>query len=360
MTTCGIEAAVSLRRAALPVPHALTAARLRIFDRFGAFCGTGRNGRMGFLSVVSVCAACLAVAGCASIAGPRSVRGDETEQSDRVGFRLPDIPDTLRGAARAEHLALHYWDGFDFAGADIAAPEAEQAFVDFLGLLPRISSADGAFDALFGRAAGSDGLYRLMELCDKYLYEPWSPMRSDELYAAALRAFTESPCIAEIDKVRARQALERLSTNRPGTPAADFIYVDRGGSRHRLSDIEAPHILLFFHYPGCGECRRMKAALEASPIVGESLRRGRLVLLAVCVGERDDWERSGCPMGGIDGFDGGMSSSCRTVYDLRALPTLYLLDGERCVILKDASVVQVEERLAALCSGQAAAAKRPS
>ena len=199
-----------------------------------------------------------------------------------------------------------------------------------------------------------------MELCDRYLYEPWSPMRSDELYAAALRAFTESPCIAEIDKVRARQTLERLSMNRPGTPAADFIYVDRGGSRHRLSDIEAPHILLFFHYPGCGECRRMKAALEASPIVGGSLRRGRLVLLAVCVGERDDWERSGCPMGGIDGFDGGMSSSCRTVYDLRALPTLYLLDGERCVILKDASVVQVEERLAALCSGQAAAAKRPS
>ena len=40
--------------------------------------------------------------------------------------------------------------------------------------------------------------------------------------------------------------------------------------------------------------------------------------------------------------------------------TLYLLDGERCVILKDASVVQVEEQLAALCSGQAAAAKRPS
>ena len=96
--------------------------------------------------------------------------------------------------------------------------------------------------------------------------------------------------------------------NRPGTPAADFIYVDRGGSRHRLSDIEAPHILLFFHYPGCGECRRMKAALEASPIVGESpvgeacpsgrmrRRTGRLGAFRMSDG-------------GIDGFDGGMSSS---------------------------------------------------
>ena len=168
MTTCGIEAAVSLRRAALPVPHAWTAARLRTCRRFGAFCGIGRIRRMGFLSVVSVCAACLAVAGCASIAGSPLRAGGETELSDGVGFRLPDIPDTLRGAARAEYLALHYWDGFDFAGADIAAPEAEQAFVDFLGLLSRIASADGAFGALFGRAAGSDGLYRLMELCDRY------------------------------------------------------------------------------------------------------------------------------------------------------------------------------------------------
>lgn len=168
--------------------------------------------------------------------------GGETELSDGVGFRLPDIPDTLRGAARAEYLALHYWDGFDFAGADIAAPEAEQAFVDFLGLLSRIASADGAFGALFGRAAGSDGLYRLMELCDRYLYEPWSPMRSDELYAAALRAFTESPCIAEIDKVRARQALERLSMNRPGTPGRPISSMSTAAgagiacriSRHRI------------------------------------------------------------------------------------------------------------------------------
>ena len=121
---------------------------------------------MGFLSVVSVCAACLTVAGCASIAGSPLRAGGETELSDGVGFRLPDIPDTLRGTARAEYLALHYWDGFDFAGADIAAPEAEQAFVDFLGLLSRIASADGAFRARgwFRRVVPSDGAVRQVSL----------------------------------------------------------------------------------------------------------------------------------------------------------------------------------------------------
>ena len=33
------------------------------------------------------------------------------------------------------------------------------------------------------------------------------------------------------------------------------------------------------------------------------------------------------------------------VYDLKAMPTLYLLDAEKRVILKDASFEQVEERL---------------
>ena len=35
----------------------------------------------------------------------------------------------------------------------------------------------------------------------------------------------------------------------------------------------------------------------------------------------------------------------RQVYDLKAMPTLYLLDAEKRVILKDASFEQVEERL---------------
>jgi len=33
------------------------------------------------------------------------------------------------------------------------------------------------------------------------------------------------------------------------------------------------------------------------------------------------------------------------VYDLKAMPTLYLLDAEKRVILKDALFEQVEERL---------------
>ena len=47
----------------------------------------------------------------------------------------------------------------------------------------------------------------------------------------------------------------------------------------------------------------------------------------------------------IDGYDAGQRLTREQVYDLKAMPTLYLLDAEKRVILKDALFEQVEERL---------------
>jgi hypothetical protein len=49
--------------------------------------------------------------------------------------------------------------------------------------------------------------------------------------------------------------------------------------------------------------------------------------------------------GDIDGYDEGQRLTREQVYDLKAIPALYLLDAEKRVILKDASFEQVEERL---------------
>ena len=74
----------------------------------------------------------------------------------RRAFRLPDVPETLRDPAdRADYLALHYWDCFDFADtALLSCPEiTEQAFVDFLSVLPHAREAAAAVDTLYSRAA---------------------------------------------------------------------------------------------------------------------------------------------------------------------------------------------------------------
>lgn len=62
-----------------------------------------------------------------------------------------DVPVTLTAPEdRAAYLSLHYWDHFDFADTSlISRPEiTEQAFVDFLGILPYTDRAQAAIDTL--------------------------------------------------------------------------------------------------------------------------------------------------------------------------------------------------------------------
>lgn len=67
-------------------------------------------------------------------------------------FRLPEVPVLLTDPAeRAAYLAVHYWDYFNFADTTlISRPEiTEQAFVDFISILPYTAKVQVAVDTLF-------------------------------------------------------------------------------------------------------------------------------------------------------------------------------------------------------------------
>lgn len=263
------------------------------------------------------------------------------------GFRLPEIPDSLTNPSeRAAYLSLHYWDHFDFTDtALISKPEiTEQAFVDFVSILPYTPEAAAAVDTLFRRAsAEKEMLYHFISLGDKYLYEPNSPMHNEELHILVLRALVDNPRLDEMDKVRPRHLLEMALKNRPGDVAADFAVICRDGKRKCLSGIKAEHTLLYFNDPDCEDCRRVKERLASSPVVNGLLESGRLKLLSVCVeGKTAVWEKAAFPARWIDGYDEGQRLTREQMYDLKAMPTLYLLDAEKKVILKDAPVEQVE------------------
>ena len=263
---------------------------------------------------------------------------------------MPDMPVTLTAPGdRAAYLSLHYWDHFDFADTSlISRPEiTEQAFVDFISILPHTPKAQEAVDTLFRRAlADREMLYHFISLGDKYLYEPNSPMHDEELHILFLRALVNHPGLEETDRIRPRHLLEMAWKNRPGDVATDFTVVCRDGRSRRLSDIKAGYVLVYFNDPDCEGCRRVKELLTLSPVVNDLLESGRLKLLSVCVeGKTPAWEKAEFPAGWIDGCDADQRLTREQVYDLKAMPTLYLLDAEKRVILKDASFEQVEERL---------------
>lgn len=270
-----------------------------------------------------------------------TVAGKQTKE-----FRLPDVPDTLKEPEdRAAYLTLHYWDHFDFTDTAMIALSnvTEQAFVDFVSVLPYSPQAAAAVDTLYRRAsADRDMLYHFITLSDKYLYEPNSPMHNEDLHILVLRALVDNPRLDETDKLRPRHLLEMALKNRPGDKAADFTVTCRNGKRLKLSQIKSPYLLVYFNDPDCRDCRLVKERITSSQAIGGMMSAGNLKILSVCVeGKTAVWEQSSFPANWIDGYDAGQYLTREQVYDLKAMPTLYLLDAEKKVILKDAPVEQV-------------------
>ncbi len=269
------------------------------------------------------------------------------DRASDAAFRLPEIPSTLvNPEERAAYLSVHYWDHYDFSDTTLIDREdiTEQAFVNFLSILPYAANAEAAVDTLYRRASVSSAmLYHFIELGDKYLYEPNSPMYNEELHILVLRALLANPSLSEGEKERPRYLLEMALKNRPGDKAADFAYVERSGRKGCLSGITSDYLLLYFNDPECEDCREVKQQLtESQPLYG-LLSDGRLAVLSVCVeGKTAAWESAVYPEGWIDAYDEGKQLTRDRVYDLKAMPTLYLLDKEHRVLLKDTSVGQIE------------------
>ena len=84
----------------------------------------------------------------------------------------------------------------------------------------------------------------------------------------------------------------------------------------------------------------------ASDIVARWKSSGRMKVLSVCIeGETEGWKNILAPEGWIDGCDKQRILVEEDLYDLRNLPAIYLLDAEKRIILKNATLQRLEQTL---------------
>ncbi|MDR3267869.1 MAG: DUF5106 domain-containing protein [Tannerella sp.] len=269
------------------------------------------------------------------------------------GFTLPPIPESItEPSRRADYLAAHYWDHFDFTDtACIRLPHiTEQAFVDYADILPYVSAAEVtlSIQRLLRQAEKetSGRMYAcFLELCDKYLYDPNSPVRDEEYYLPVVRYVLADRRSGEAEKIRMNYTLEQILKNRRGETAADFGYVLPDGKTGRLHGIRAACTILMFYNPGCHACGQTIAALKASPLITRLHADGTVAILLFYPDEdMAAWKQhlADIPAGWLNGYDPQTRVEKEGIYDLRAIPTLYLLDRDKKVLLKDVNFDKIE------------------
>ena len=278
--------------------------------------------------------------------GGRSPKPETKVAAPRV-FVPAIVPSAITSPeARRVYMCEHYWDKVNLADstffAEIDTMQMVQAFMAWVGNY--MDPNDGTYVEKFMAKAAkhSHSLRYFSMLAEKVLYEPNSPLRSDELYIPVLQAQVSSEWLDKYEKLSPQYNLDLALQNRIGRPANDFRYTTGTGRTGTLYGIKAKYTLIFFNNPGCTMCKSIRDAICASPMLMKMIDSGEMKVLALYPDEQlDEWHayREHIPANWINSYDKGTVIRNKNLYDLKAIPALYLLDAEKRVLVKDSTEV---------------------
>ena len=265
-------------------------------------------------------------------------------------FKFPEIPTTITNPKqRAIFLANHYWDHFDFQDTVyIHLPNiTEQAAVNFMDLLQHIPQEEAlsAICKLAEKASAEPVVLKYFwETLYKYWHDPNSPMKNEDMFILLCHGMEQTPQVGEFLMTRATYFRKMAEKNRIGMKAADFVYTLASGKQGRLHGIKADLTLVFFYDPDCHTCTNIKQAMRSSQRLQELTKNGQLKVLTIYPDENLElWSEHLYEMSDtwINGYDKEQVLNLEQRYDLSSIPSFYLLDKDKKVLLKDADWEQV-------------------
>lgn len=310
--------------------------------------------RLYTMAIKSILAATIALLSASTILAQGS--------DDGKSFPYPIVPDSLRTPnQRATFVLAHYWDRFDFNDTTLLhIPEiTEQGFANFIDLLPRVAPSTAAMgitayanhiymstDSANTGSANERVIEYFSNLTDKYLGDSDSPLHNDLLYAQFLDAMSANKYASAAERTRNNYMARNLRKNLPGSVAADFEYIDRNGLSHRMHNFKAKYTVIYFYDPDCNHCREVTDELRNITSLTEENSPIR-VLTIYAYDDAGEWNKSNMmfPKTWTDGRSPEGKITTDDIYYIKSMPSVYLLDEGKRVLLKNPNVNLLRQTL---------------
>ncbi|WP_257095675.1 DUF5106 domain-containing protein [Sphingobacterium sp. E70] len=198
---------------------------------------------------------------------------------------------------------------------------------------------DKAVDLMLDKAKSNRTSFDyFIKLYERYLYDGNSPMRNDIIYESVLRYMIKTDLLSDLEKEAYRPVYKLVLRNKVGQPAEDFSYELANGTKQKLSQTKGKFTFLIFYDPDCAHCKETIHQLRDTPQLVELFSQLQVQVLAIDPwGDRSKWKNYMPEMSEkwINGFDSDSKILSFNLYDLKASPTIYLLDENKKVLLKD-------------------------
>lgn len=232
----------------------------------------------------------------------------------------------------------------------VTEDRVEQKIVDYIGYAMELPIEEGQtmmrrlFDNIVADELSDTTKFaylKLTEIVSRYLYDPNSPLRDEDLYLPFVERMAASRLTS--DDIRPAYEFEArmCALNQRGQVVPDFQFTDLGSRRHSLYDVKSRFTILFFSNPGCEACREIIEVLDSDDLIREGLSSGEISIVNVYIDDDiQAWKEYAVryPKTWLSGYDHLHSLRDDGNYYIRAIPSVYLLDSKKAVILKDADL----------------------
>lgn len=277
--------------------------------------------------------------------------------TERQYYNVPKTPSIITDTTEIMlYNAQNFWRDFDFSDStqvsicdSIYFSKLVSNWIALLKSVPEIGAK--CVENIMSKIQVCKGTFDIfVRTTEKILFDPNSPLRDEELYLPILKVQIESSYTDYAERERCRHRLELLCQNRIGQIANDFEYTLADGHKETLyNNIKSEYTLIFIYDPDCNVCSSLRQELSNSNFLSILVNTDRLIILAIYPYEdTNEWFRhlDEIPQTWINGYDKECNMHSQRLYDVSALPSLYLLDKNKIVLIKDGSnVSEIEAKL---------------
>ena len=299
------------------------------------------------------------------------IQGNKEKERKPLTFLPPSVPVMIGSQEEAVHYqTFHYWDHFPFEDSLCIIQEGfvDQVFTGYVNILQQadIQDARESIKCLMIRAGTvaenpvvrKKILLKFFSLTEYFFYHPNSPYRNDDILIPALEVIVAHPLLDSMETQRPSYMLDIVRKNRPGDIAGDFSFIravrnfpftDDPSNIENLHDLKADFILIMFINLGCPSCNQVKEEILHSELISKMVEEKKITILTVYPDkDLERWQEHlpELPAEWIHSYNPEGEIRNGSIYDLKAIPTLYLLVKNKRVLVKDAlSVKQLEDAI---------------
>lgn len=252
-------------------------------------------------------------------------------------FEYPTAPQELPTLEeKSDYLVEHFWDQMDFKSKSTVDQNALNDAFRVFSVPLRWSAKDkavAATDKLIQSISKNPVLLlQFTKAAEENIYGPRAEVWVDEVYLKFLTALVKNKKVPAARKKKYEDQLKVLSNTTIGSKAPEFSFENVNGDKANYFPMATSTIIIFGN-PKDTDWRITRLRMESNAALTDAVAKGKVNILFIVPDKMDGWKNE--VVNYSSKWTVGCGEDLKKIYDLRTMPSVYLISNEGNILLKN-------------------------